>query len=415
MIVLIGILSCLLILALVHIALKDVLAPPFVLSIVWLFAYFMLLIFKSGSIPLKSIYYLSFVVSLIFFSFGFFAIIRNNSKQKNNFTSPRISEFRFKLPYIQIFLLTFIILTIIYFFKVFTYVQSENEYNFWHTLTVGLKDGSFHLPTIMEYSTSPVIALNIICTIVFFSNPSIRNKRYFYISTILAGFYAVTSGNRGTVFLWLIALTISFLIVRNYDNIKLIKVLSKLSVIILVIFIISNFAKYVYSDQSDAIEFSKTLINHYFSSSTIAFVEWMKTNNDYFYGANTFRFFLAVFDSIGFNTDVPNLIQQEIEIYGDKTNIYTILQYYAKDFGLFYAFFIQLIIGMGYGVLYSRAVLTKKIRPFSVAILSMLYFPLVNQFFDDKYFSLLSTWIQMLFWIWVFTRKKILIENIKGP
>ena len=150
------------------------------------------------------------------------------------------------------------------------------------------------------------------------------------------------------------------------------------------------------------------MVGHYFSSSTVAFVEYMKSPKDYLYGANTFRFFIAILKSIGFNVNVPELIQEEIQFYGDKTNVYTVLHYYVRDFGIIYAFFIQFVLGIFYGVLYKKAILKGTFSPFYIAVLSIFFFPLINQFFDDKYFSILSSWLQMIFWIWFFTSKSFL-------
>lgn len=152
-------------------------------------------------------------------------------------------------------------------------------------------------------------------------------------------------------------------------------------------------------------------IRVYFSTSTIAFVEWIKTFNNYFYGINTFRFFVAVLSSIGYDIEVPSVVQEFIWVYGDITNVYTVLHYYAKDFGLVYALIIQLILGMIHGFFYEKSILYRGINPFFIAVQSLLYFPLINQFFDDKYFSILSTWIQLLFWIWLFTRRGFIITD----
>jgi len=412
--VIIGIIGCLFLLGFLHIALKDVISPPFVLSGIWLFAYIALFIFKRDVADFSSIYYLSYFASLIFFVIGFILAVGNNNKIKSNSHSERDGTFRFKLPYIQIFLLVAAILFVIYLIKSILFISQEGAHNFWHTLHAGKSSGKFQIPLIIEYSRSAVIALNLICGIVLFTNPTKRNKRYFYISGLIALFYVISAGNRGAIIMWLISLTFSYLYIRNFKNKKLLSILLKLGLGVIAIFIITNFTKYVYADQSNAVDFSVHLIDHYFSSSTIAFVEWMKSAKEYVHGANTFRFFLALLNSVGFNIDVPELVQEEIQFYGDKTNIYTVLHYYARDFGLMYAFAIQLFLGIFHGLLYKKVAFSKTSKPFYIALLSIFFFPLINQFFDDKYFSILSTWIQITFWIWLFTRRELLVREEAG-
>jgi len=77
--VIIGVLGCLLILLFVHLVMKDVMAPPFILSGIWILMYLLLLVFRSASVDLSSVYYLSFIGGLIFFVIGFFLAVRNKN------------------------------------------------------------------------------------------------------------------------------------------------------------------------------------------------------------------------------------------------------------------------------------------------------------------------------------------------
>ncbi len=411
--VIIGIIGCLLILGFVHLALKDVISPPFILSGIWFSMYILLLLFRGGTVDFSSIYYLSFLGGLCFFVFGFFLVIINKNKVNCNTLNERKSNFRFKLPYIQIFLLITLILFSIYLVKAVHFVSQEFAFNFWQTLSTGKKTGAFEIPIVIEYSRSAVIALSIVCAIVFFSNPSKRNKRYFFISGIVALFYVITAGSRGAIFMWILSITFSYFIIKNFGNRKLFSVLLKLALGILLIFIITNFAKYVYSDQNNAFEFSKNILKHYFTSSPIAFVEWMKTAKEHIHGANTFRFFIAIINSLGGGIDVVQTVQDPIKItkLGEETNVYTVLQYYASDFGLIYAFFIQLILGGVHGFFYKKANLSNKISPFYIALQAIFYYPLLYQFFSDQYFTLLSSWLQYIFWFWIFTNRAFLSKG----
>lgn len=412
--VIIGIIGCLLILGFVHLVLKDVLSPPFILSGIWLFMYTLLFIIRGDSVDLSSPFYLSFLGGLCFFIFGFFLVVINNNKVNCGTIKERKSNLRFKLPYIQIFLLITIILFSIYLIKAIHFISQEFDFNYWRTLSIGKKTGKFEIPIIIEYSRSAVIALSIVCSIVFFNNPSKINKRYFIISGIIALFYVITSGNRGAIFIWIISLTFSYLIIKNYSNKKLFYVLVRLALVILTVFIVTNFAKYVYSDQSDAIKFSQYLLKHYFTSSPIAFVEWMKSAKEYTHGANTFRFFLAIYNNLGGNIDVVETVQDPIQItkLGEETNVYTVLHYYARDFGLIYALLIQIFLGIWHGFLYKKSILADRATPFFIALQSIFYYPLFYQFFSDQYFTLFSSWLQYILWFWIFTNRAFLSKGL---
>jgi len=213
--------------------------------------------------------------------------------------------------------------------------------------------------------------------------------------------------------MWILTIVFCYLLVKNYNNKKLLVIFSRLVLLILIIFIYTNFIKYVHVSESESYEFTKYILKHYFTSSPIAFVEWMKATHEHLHGANTFRFFIAVINSIGGNVDVTQTVQEPIQItkLGEETNVYTVLHYYASDFGLVYAFFVQIILGFFHGILYLKANLSKKMSAFFVALQAISYYPLLYHFFSDQYFTLFSSWLQYLFWFWLFTRKQFLISD----
>lgn len=205
-----------------------------------------------------------------------------------------------------------------------------------------------------------------------------------------------------------LALFFSNIIIKKYSNKKIAIMLLLIVLIILVTFISFAYMKYVYEDRSDTTQFIMKQLRVYFSTSMIAFVQWIETTWEYKYGANTFRFFAELLNGLGYDLSAVKAVQEYVYVYGDITNVYSVLHYYTSDYGLIYAFVIQVILGMTYGFIYKKAIINKKTTPFFIAVLSILYFPLINQFFDDKYFSILSTWIQLIFWIAFFTRRKFL-------
>ena len=47
----------------------------------------------------------------------------------------------------------------------------------------------------------------------------------------------------------------------------------------------------------------------------------------------------------------------------------------------------------------------------TVVVLCLLIHPIVNQFFDDKLFSIMSHWVQRIFFIFIVVKYGIVIKN----
>ncbi|NTQ55438.1 oligosaccharide repeat unit polymerase, partial [Enterococcus faecium] len=66
---------------------------------------------------------------------------------------------------------------------------------------------------------------------------------------------------------------------------------------------------------------------------------------------------------------------------------------YLYDFGPIYALIVQFIIGTLHGVSFKNMSMKK---PFWIFLYSILIYPLLMQFFQDQYFSIFSTWMQLI-------------------
>jgi len=391
--------------------LRDITAPPVVLGGIWSTIY-VILSLRSGTVEFNDYYYLSFFIGFFFFVVGFFIVVRNLQKNNNDFVADtkkvdiELKGFPLKVAFIIVTVLSLFLLL-----KVITYTSGNFIINFWQTLSIGRASGTYNEGIIISYARNMIIAFSIISSINYFKNPTKTHKKIFIITFIIALFFCVSAGNRGIIFMLLIATVFSYLFVKDYTNKKKAFIISKLVIIILCIFIFFAFMKYVYEDTSDIYAFIIKQLRVYFSTSTLAFVEWINLPNEYLYGSNTFRFFAEVLNQLGYNVDVSKSVQSYVFVYGDLTNVYTVLHYYASDFGLLYAFFIQILLGVIYGYLYKKILLSRQTDIFYIALLSLLYFPLINQFFDDKYFSILSTWIQLIFWLWLFTSNGFMYKH----
>lgn len=391
---------------------KDVASPPLILAGVW-FVMYLILMLNYKDIDNTNFYYSSFVIGLICFIIGF-SLMTYNKDIKSKFKSEKKrSNLVFNSVVMKLILMLEIVLTLIYIHNMRSLFSRFFVDNFWHTLSYAKSTGNFTEGIITEYSRNFTIALSIVSSIVYFTNSNKLNREYFLFTTAIALFFSITAGNRGIIFMLIIAITIANIYVNNYSSKKVFLIFAITIMLVMVIFIKMAFMKYTSLKDMPIFEFIALQFKVYFSTSLIAFVQWISTSPLYEYGRNTFRFIFAVLSKLGYDVNVADTVQEFTQVGDNYTNVYTVLHYYAKDFGLIYAFIIEYILGIIYGKLYNNSALTKKINLFSIAMISILYFPLVGQFFDDMYFSRLSTWIQYIFWFGLFCKTPFLIRERK--
>jgi len=108
-------------------------------------------------------------------------------------------------------------------------------------------------------------------------------------------------------------------------------------------------------------------------------------------GEHMLRSVWAATDKLGFDTRPAPLVQEFVDV-PYPTNVYTVYRPYIEDLGLAGALAAPLLLGVLHGALYRRA---RSGSLLFVCLYSLSLYPLVMQFFQDQYFSLLSQWLQM--------------------
>ena len=118
-------------------------------------------------------------------------------------------------------------------------------------------------------------------------------------------------------------------------------------------------------------------------------------------GENTLLFFQKIGQQVGIlkKKEVPTLVQ-EYSFVPYPTNVYTFYSSYLKDYGCLYACFMLFLFGMLHTWIYIKAITLRSTR--FALYFSVLMYPLLMSFFQDQYLNLLSTWIQMFFYIELF-------------
>lgn len=120
------------------------------------------------------------------------------------------------------------------------------------------------------------------------------------------------------------------------------------------------------------------------------------------FGKNTFRLFYAVSYAFGFTDSPPIALIKSYEFVPMPTNVFTVYEPYFRDFS-YIGLFIPTLFMVGHWFLYVKA---RKSGGVWVFYYAASVYPLMMQFFQDQYFSLLSSWIQIVFWYWLFVDAK---------
>lgn len=217
-------------------------------------------------------------------------------------------------------------------------------------------------------------------------------------------------GTGRTLFLLLIILMVTPLI-----TVKIIRfrgmAISVLLTIFIFIFVATLTGKGI-SPDADFFENIASFLDNlrgYTIAPWLALSQFIKSWSGMDFGLNTFRFFVSVLHASGLTNIAPIALIRDYEYIPDPTNVYTVYEAYFRDFWYF-GIFIPPIFLIGHWWLYRKANRTGGVWVFYY---SASIYPLVMQFFQDQYFSLLSMWIQFGFWYWFLLTPNNRLQNAK--
>lgn len=240
-----------------------------------------------------------------------------------------------------------------------------------------------------------------------------RNRFRIISSIVLALAYGLFSTGRTTFFMILIMVNGILLITRKTSPGKSIVYGGSIGLLFFsfISILMGKGGSFEYSFSDNFIGILNAF-KLYLLGSLPAFAEYMNGITEYDFGLNMFRTFFAVLHAAGADVKVVELVQDYVYV-PMSTNVYTVYQPYYKDFWVFGAVVIQFLAGIWHGYLYKRADSGSLVY---VLLYSIFLYPLVMQFFQDQYFNLLSTWIQMAFYllVYLFIFKQLKIARTEG-
>lgn len=379
---------------------KDLFYPPTLFSIIWvtvIFSYVVFLTINPESnfiVDIKTL--IVFLVGQIFFSISGLA------------TSLYFVKFDKKLPsnYILTFpidkILTFFLLLMFPFYlKAIIAIAESSKYaklNFYLALrheyvnngvTLGILD---YLNTISIFT----FALFQYKSNFLSSNPnkSVKTTLFKILVYSISFSFAFLSTGR-TYFVLLISLYLAFKAMAK--KIKKQHVITGCFVFLL-LFIGNSLILGKGSSVEDSFEENVVSVIEsftiYFLGGLYGFDYVIKNETSFGLGENVFRFFIVIANKVMLTDKTPNELVMPFITNPIVSNVYTIYYNYFKDFGYFGVLF-NLIWGSLHSFFYLRV--KQKSSFLNVYIYALLVYPLVMSFFQDQYMSLLSTWIQLLF------------------
>jgi len=125
------------------------------------------------------------------------------------------------------------------------------------------------------------------------------------------------------------------------------------------------------------------------------------------FGNNMFRIIFAISNFIGLSDHPPVPLIRNFVFVPNPTNVYTVYDVYFRDFWYFGMIFPPLFL-LGHWWIYRRAQVQGGRWIF---IYASTVYALIMQFFQDQYFSLASSWIQLIAWYMLFVKSSTLITK----
>lgn len=389
---------------------KDFMYPGVIYCIPWIIFLFLLL-FSNYDYDASSYAYLYFFVGSMLFELGcLIGTRRIKGKERLSSKNKEIYTTSYKkiktITLLEVFFVCFILCC---FFKLI----SEN----WNTnvfLSYYLNRDTMLFSGIIAYGKKIIQAVSLCIMIVILTldaRDRVCYRKIFFIQIILTIFVSLVNMTRNGILSAFLPFFVVIIIGCKLNNKQVMKKAIIGIVLFVMLFATVSMMKYYYKYTNG--NYMENIIDEIINYGCGGFVAFQKKFDmmDFknYNGANTFRTFVAIYDTFVGTDFAPPLVQEFISIGGKySTNVYTFYSWYADDFGIIYALVVQFFIGIFYGKLYKNM---SQNRVFGIYLYASFIYPLLMQIFQDQYFSLLSTWIQCIFYGFVLLKTNILFTR----
>lgn len=389
---------------------KDFLHPGFIFCIPWII-FLILLSLSDYNYDASSFCYIYFFIGTIVFELGCF-LGHTKIKRKERLNENISPYYHVNYQSLNLLLIIECIFVLYVLYNYLTFMRSNYTTNIFQTFHSN-QDKIPHMGLI-SYGRNIFSAFGI-CMVVGYSHvhPKEREKYKKYILIQLLMYFVITlSGvTRNQMLFAALPFFMAFIVVTKQKNTQVFKKMFIAVSVFLIVFCVIAVMKYS-SVFANGNYFDKLFdqIVLYGSGGIVAFQKQFDARNFLNYeGANTFRFFQALFDKIAGTHYAMPLVQEFTSIgLNETTNVYTFYRWYYNDFGTFYALIIQFLVGIVHGISYREM---SKMKLYGIYMYCILIHPLVMQIFQDQYFSLTSSWIQYFIVGFIFLKTNILFSR----
>lgn len=373
---------------------KDIMAPEVLFLIPWIIATFVLITGNYNYDP-QSLAFLYLLLGAFIFEVGCL-IGHNRINSKDRIIHDQKNK-TYRAGILSLCIIIEILFIIFVLYNYFRFARSNFNINIFTTLYSNRTE--IYGSSLIGYGRNAVSAFSVAVIAgygVIEENKRNQYKKLMRIQIGIALINAILGVTRNGILSAILPLAFACIIVFNINSKKALKALILSFLLFLSLFLIIAVQKFWYSINSESLLFQELFeqIQLYTSGSLVAFQKIFDTNMyTLYFGRNTFRFFVAIFDVVFKTSNSSSLVQNFINIGNTSTNVYTFYQYYLYDFGFLYALIVQFLIGILHGISFKRMSMKK---PFWIFLYSILSYPLLMQFFQDQYFSIFSTWLQLI-------------------
>lgn len=377
---------------------KDIMSPAFLMLLPWVFSFFMLIDSELYYMEKSSAYtyiIIGLMIFQIFYAISFFNTSKKKSLLKKEYYAEKYRELRIN-PLIMWVLIIFETLTMVYYYRV-------------------LASGSDPIG-IFEYIHKMVFAVFYLLILHLCTCAKEEKKRAMKFTVAhcvpLIFTLLLPSNGRASYFVFILGAVFIYLTFHDYDTFTILKYFSVVLAVFLVLFIYVAIRKNHIVATSSGVDLfaeARNWLTHYISGSLITFSKWLPVwKIDYSFGKNTFRIIYALLDRVGFNVEVASTFFPFMQIgpnYNNIANVYTIFYTYIIDFGYLGGWITELILGIWYAKIYIK----KDTHKFGdIYLYAVFMYALFMQCFGDQYVAIVSYYLQMYLWYFLFYKCQLL-------
>ncbi len=372
-----------------YIRYRSFICPAVLHNIFWILSLAGLLFFSESS-NMRITTFLIIIIGAVAFQYGFlisqkFALVRQKKSDAIVTINPDKARM---LVYIMFF--PFMVVC-------FQYVQfiKANSFSSWYSMLIITYSEATNSSLLAYFSR--IIQIIFFCLLILYWKTDISKREKAKTSIILSFFMAlmtvIAMPTRNGMLFFLLPLMYIYIITHKIVKKKVLLIfIASFTFFMLYFFLVSS-QKYSYLYKGgDVLEIFKSEVITYLSGSILAFDKTISSHSYTGMGGYSFRFFVALFDEVFRTNNAVSLVNEFIQIGTVTTNVYTFYDFYLRDFGLLYALIAQFICGCLHGIAYKKM---KHNSLIGSVYCALLIYPLIMQFFQDQYLSLLSTWIQV--------------------